>query len=108
MSAQHDHFVGFITAANLSNRVVRSRTLRIDMVNDIELEYNVSAVVENATDAAEVFVAHHHCRNYFVDIERPVVESTNLAKLTTSVVDSNQRAILFQKCIELFVNLAIA
>ncbi len=87
MAAQHDHFVGFISAANLCDRVVRSRALGIDAIDDIEFEHNLGAVVQNASDAPEVFIAHHHCRNHFVNVKRLVVESTNLAKLTTRIVN---------------------
>ena len=80
----------------------------IDAVDDVELQHDFSAVVENACDASKVFIAHHDRRYHFVNVKRAVVESANLPKLTTGIVDSNQRAIVFQKRIELFRDLAIS
>ena len=77
------------------------------MVDNIELEHHFSAVVENAADAAKVFIAHHHCRKHFVNVKCLVVESTDLSKLTTSIINSQERAILFEKRIHLLTNLTI-
>jgi hypothetical protein len=75
--------------SDLSDRVVGSRAFRKNTVDDIKLEHDFSAVLENATDASEVFIAHDDRRYCFVNIKTPVVERTNLPKLTTRVVNAN-------------------
>src|SRR5262249_41380829 len=65
----------------------------------------LGAVVENARDAAEVFVAHDDRRHDFVDVKRLVIESANLSKLASRIVHPNRRAIAFQKRVELLADL---
>src|SRR6185503_12529133 len=107
MAAQHDHLVRFIGATNLADRVVRSTALGIHTVDDIELEHDLGPVVQNTADASEVFITHHHGRYHFGDVERVVVECPDLPKLSTSIVDSDESATGFEKCIELFRNFGI-
>src|ERR1043165_5504805 len=107
MATQHDHFIGFVTAANLTNRVVGSGAFGIDAIDDIKFEYNFGAVIENPADTPEVFIAHHHCRDYFANVKCLVVESSDLPKLATRVIDSNFRTVRFKKRVELLVNLTI-
>src|SRR6185503_1723521 len=107
MATEHDHLVRFVSATNLANRVVRSTALGIDAVDDVELEHDFGAVVENTTDASEVFITHHHRRYHFVNVKRAVVESPDLSKLAPGIIDSNESAIGFEKLIELLCNLAI-
>src|SRR5574338_1248298 len=97
MPTEHDDFVGFVSATNLCDGVVGSRTFGIDTIDDIELQHHVSAVIENTADTPEVFIAHDDRWYHFVDVEGPVVESTNLPKLTTRIVNTNQSAVRFQK-----------
>src|SRR4029078_11560183 len=107
MAAEHDHFVGFITAANLTNRVVRSGAFGINVIDDIKLEHDFSAVIKYPADTTEVFIAHHHCRNRGDNVKCLVVESSNLSKLTASVINSNFRAVRFKESVELLVDLPI-
>ncbi len=72
-----------------------------------EFERHVSAVRENARDAAVVFVTHYDRRQSLADIESAIIESPNLPKLSSRVIYPNQRAIRSQESIELFVNLSI-
>src|SRR5689334_355042 len=101
MAAQHDHFVSLVAAANLTDRVVRCRAFGINAIDDIEFENDFGAVIKNPADAAEVFIAHHYRRDYFIDVERLVVESAYLSKLAPSVINSYFRAVRFEERIEL-------
>ncbi len=107
MAAQHDHFVGFVRAGNFGDGVVRGLAFGIDAIDDVEFERDISAVGEHARDAAIVFVAHHDSRYNFIDFERAIVESAYLPKFAAGVVDANQRAVGFQKNVELLVDLSI-
>src|SRR5262245_9628800 len=93
VTTEHDHFVSFIGAANFADRVVRRRAFRISTVDDIELENHVSAVIENARYASEVFIAHHNCWNDLADVETSVIERTNLTKFTPRIIHANKRSI---------------
>src|SRR6185295_14665763 len=107
MAPEHDHFVGFITAANLTDRVVRRGAFGINVIDDIKFEHDFSAVIKYPADTTEVFIAHYYCRNRCVNVKCLVVESSNLSKLTTSVINSNFCAVRFKKSVELLVDLPI-
>src|ERR1044072_2542298 len=107
MAAEHDHFVGFVAAANLADRVVGSCAFRVNTIDDIKLENNFSAVIKDPADATEIFVAHHYCRYRFVDVKCLVIESAYLSNLTTGIVNSNFRAVRFEKSVHLLVELTI-
>src|SRR6266850_741307 len=99
----------FLTATrNLGNSIVGSRAFRIEAIDDIEFEHHIGAVSQDSRDAAVVFIAHHNGRQSFINIKRAVVEGANLTKLTPRIVHSNKSAVVFQKHIELFVNLSVS
>src|SRR5215217_2964804 len=107
MTAEHNHFVCLVAAANLTNRIVGSGSFRIDAVHDIELKHDFGTIVENAEDTSEVFIAHDDCGYHFVNVKRAVVESTDLPKLPTGIINPYRCAIVFQKRVELFIDLTI-
>src|ERR1051325_3666466 len=89
MTTKHDYFVGFIAAGYLSNRVVRRRTFRIDVIDDVEFQRDISAISKDASDTSIVFIAHDHGGDRFCHIKGSIVESANLTKFATSIVDPN-------------------
>jgi len=101
MASEHDYFVGFVTAGNFRNRVVGSCAFGIDMVNDIELQCDISSIRQNSRDASKIFIAHDNGRHGFVDIKRAVIKGTYLAKLTAGIVHPNNSAVVAQEQIEL-------
>ena len=52
-------------------------------------------------------LAHHYRRDRFGHIKRSIVESANLTKFATSIVDPNYCPVVTKKQIELFRDLSI-
>src|ERR1044072_799518 len=46
MATEHDHFIGFVAATNLTYRVVGSSAFGIDAIDDIKFENDFGAVIE--------------------------------------------------------------
>src|ERR1044071_2956997 len=107
MAAEHNHFVSLVATANLTDRVVGSSALRINTIDDIKLENDFGAIIKDPADPAEVFIAHHHCRDYFVDVKCLVVESSYLSKLPACVVHSDCGAVRLEKSVKLLLDLTI-
>src|ERR1043166_5579709 len=107
MTTEHDYFIGFIAAGYLSNCVVRCRAFRIDVVDDVEFQCDLCAISKDASDTSIVFIAHDHGGDRFGHIKGSIVESANLTKFATSIVDPNYRPVVTKKEIELFRDLSI-
>src|SRR5215813_11268867 len=105
MSAQHDHFVLFISPRDLRDGVVGGFAFGIPMIDDVELELDWSAVRKNTSDPSVIFIAHHDSWKRLGSIEGSIVESTDLTMLAASIIDSDQRAACNQKLIELLIYL---
>ena len=77
------------------------------MIDDIKFQSDVSPISEYSRDTTEIFVAHDHSWNRSIDVEGAVVEGAYLTKLTSGIIDADERAIFPEKVIKLFCNLGI-
>src|SRR5437773_2107544 len=105
MSSQHDHLVGLVGSGNFRDGIVRSLTLGVIAVDDVEFQCNLSGICQKSRDAAKILVTHDYSGDNFIDVKSAIVESPNLTMFATSVVDAHHSAIRFEKLIELFINL---
>src|SRR4030095_7588800 len=99
MPAEHNYFAVFVGTGNLGDGVISRLAFRIPAIDYVELEFDRSSIGENARDAAVVLVAHHHGWERSGCVKGAVVESANLAMLTSGVDDPNQRPVGKKKLI---------
>src|SRR5206468_4354727 len=100
VSPEHDHLVLLVASRNLGNGVVGGSTLGIRTIDDVELEFDRSAVLEDARDAAVVLVPHDHGGHGFVRIVGRVVERDNLPVFAAGIIDANQCALFDEELID--------
>src|SRR6266436_3999260 len=105
MAAKHNHFIFFVGSLKLSDNIVRGCPFRETAVLNIELKFNVEPVTKQARDSAVIFVAQDYRRYDLFDVERPVVEGSNLPVFTSGVVYSNRGAVVKKKIVQLFIHL---
>ena len=87
--AEHHDFVGLVGAGDFGHHVVGGLALGVDVVDDVELQAHVLAVVEQALDAAVIFVAEDHRGDRLGDVVGAVVEGADLAVFARGVVDAH-------------------
>ena len=77
--AEHHDFVRLVGARDFGDGVVRRLAVRIDAVQDVELERDRRAVSQNARDPAVVFVAQDDRRQGLRQVVRRAAERADLA-----------------------------
>ncbi len=105
VTAQHHHLLRPVAAGNLGDDVVLGAALGEAAIDDRRLDLHDPAAGYQPGNPAVVFIAHHHRRHRFGNVEGAVVEGADLAVLAPGVVDAQRRAGIDQEYVQRFSGL---